>query len=133
MAKVASSAATARSHDATSWQPAAVARACTLATTGWGIAWTAFIMSVQTWNKALVSESDAPRMSAKLWPAENTGPFAARITPNASVAPTSANAAVSSVMTSSARALRFSGRLRVTVTIVSSRFTSRCWYPMAEA
>ena len=34
VAKVASSAATARSQDATSWQPAAVARPCTRAITG---------------------------------------------------------------------------------------------------
>ena len=34
VAKVASSAATARSHEATSWQPAAVASPCTRAITG---------------------------------------------------------------------------------------------------
>ena len=36
VAKVAVLAATARSQAATSWQPAAVAIACTLAITGWG-------------------------------------------------------------------------------------------------
>jgi len=36
VAKVAVEAATARSQAATSWQPAAVARAWTLAITGWG-------------------------------------------------------------------------------------------------
>ncbi len=37
VAKVASSAATTRSQEATSWQPAAVATPCTLAMTGWGM------------------------------------------------------------------------------------------------
>ena len=41
-------AATARSHEHTSWHPAAVARACTSATTGWGIAWMVVISSVHT-------------------------------------------------------------------------------------
>ncbi len=36
VAKVAVLEATARSQAATSWQPAAVATACTLAITGWG-------------------------------------------------------------------------------------------------
>ena len=40
---------------ATSWQPAAVASACTLATTGWGISWTASIIAVQIWNSRRAS------------------------------------------------------------------------------
>ena len=101
MAKPASSAATARSHVATSWQPAAVASACTLATTGCGMAWMVSIISVHTSNSRRAAARSAPAMSAKLWPAENTGPLAARITPRASLAPTSRKAAVSSSITSS--------------------------------
>ena len=63
---------------------------------------------------------------------ENTGPLAARITPSASLPPTSRTAAVSSTITSSANALRFSGRLSVIVVIVSSCFTSRCSYVMTR-
>ena len=66
MANAASSAATARSQEATSWQPAAVASACTLATTGWGISWTASIIAVQIWNSRRASDRSAPRMSPKL-------------------------------------------------------------------
>jgi hypothetical protein len=43
-AKRASDAATARSHIATSWQPAAVAMPCTWAITGTGRRWMAIIM-----------------------------------------------------------------------------------------
>ena len=53
-------------------------------------------------------------MSAKLWPAEKTGPVAARTTPSASLAAISRSAAVSSIITSRASALRFSGRSSVT-------------------
>jgi hypothetical protein len=44
--------ATARSHDATSWQPAAVAGPCTLAITGWASSWIASIVSVQAPNSS---------------------------------------------------------------------------------
>ena len=47
-AKAASVDATARSQEHTSWHPAAVARACTCATTGWGMAWMVVISSVHT-------------------------------------------------------------------------------------
>ncbi len=46
------SAATARSHDATSWHPAAVATPCTRAMTGWGMAWMVSIISVQAENSS---------------------------------------------------------------------------------
>src|SRR5207237_973594 len=46
VAKLAFSAATARSHDATSWQPAAVAIPCTRATTGCGSRWMVSMRSV---------------------------------------------------------------------------------------
>ena len=121
MAKAASSDATARSHVATSWHPAAVASACTLAHTGWGIAWIVSSIAVHVANSARASASDAPRMSAKLCPAENTGPLAARMTPSASLSPAAATAAVSSRITSSESALRFSGRSRTSVVIGPSR------------
>ena len=47
-AKRALSDATARSHIATSWQPAAVAMPCTFAITGCGSRWIVSISSVQT-------------------------------------------------------------------------------------
>ena len=47
VAKRASSDATARSHAATSWQPAAVATPCTLAITGCGIVCSRVISSTQ--------------------------------------------------------------------------------------
>ena len=43
--------ATTRSHDATSWQPAAVAVACTFAITGCGTRWIVSIITVQTSNR----------------------------------------------------------------------------------
>jgi hypothetical protein len=127
MAKPAVSAAMARSHVATSWQPAAVASACTRAMTTCGTDCTVSIISVHTSNRWRMSASAAPAMSPKLCPAENTGPVAARITPVASVPAMSRNACVSSIITSSARALRFSGRLRVMVVMGPSLSTSRCW------
>ncbi len=48
--KLAPSAATARSHCATSWQPAAVARPCTRAITGTGSFWMLSIMRVHWAN-----------------------------------------------------------------------------------
>ena len=130
MAKPALSAATARSQVATSWHPAAVARACTRAMTTWGIDCTVSIISVHTSNRWRASSSEAPFMSPKLCPAENTGPVAARMTPVASDWPTACSAAVSSSITSSASALRFSGRLRVMVVTGPWVATSRCWYVM---
>ena len=74
-----------------------------------------FIISVQTSNRWVIWSRSAPAMSAKLWPALNTGPLAARIAPVASLEPIALNASVTSNMTSSANALRFSGRLSVMV------------------
>ena len=93
-----------------------------------GIVCTVSIIRVHTSNTCVASSTVAPAMSAKLWPAENTGPLAARITPSASLEPTSLNASVNSSITSSASALRFSGRFRVIVTKGPSRSTSRCWW-----
>ena len=126
VAKPALSAATARSQLATSWHPAAVARAWTLAQTGWGIRWIVSIIRVQTSKTRRASSNVAPAMSAKLCPAENTGPLAAITTPSASVRPMASSVAVSSSISSTERALRFSGRSSVTVTMSPSRFTTRC-------
>ena len=52
VAKVAESAATARSQAATSWHPAAYAGPCTRAITGCGISWTISIIRVQTSNSS---------------------------------------------------------------------------------
>ena len=52
VANHASADATARSHAATSWQPAAVAAPCTFAITGCGISCTASMSSVQTSNSS---------------------------------------------------------------------------------
>ena len=53
-AKRASLAATARSHAATSWQPAAVAMPCTRAITGTGRRWIVSIMRAHCANRRLV-------------------------------------------------------------------------------
>jgi hypothetical protein len=126
MANAADSAATARSHVATNWHPAAVASAWTRAITGWGIDCTVSIIRVHTSNSRRASFSPAPAMSPKLWPAEKTGPAAANTTLLASPDPTAAKASASSSITSRANALRFSGRLRVIVTVSPSRAISRC-------
>ena len=126
IAKPAVSAAMARSHVATNWHPAAVARACTLAMTGCGIDWIASIITVHTSKSRRVEASDTPAMSAKLWPAENTGPLAARITPSASDSPICPNASIISSITPRASALRLSGRFRVTVTIGPLCATRMC-------
>ncbi len=84
------------------------------------------IIAVHTSNTSRARSNVAPAMSPKLCPAENTGPFAARITPVASLLPTSVNAAVTSRITSSDSALRFSGRFSVIVTTSPPRSTRRC-------
>ena len=66
MANDADSAAMARSHEATNWQPAAVANACTRAMTGCGMFCTASIMRVQVSNRWWATSTEAPAMSAKL-------------------------------------------------------------------
>ena len=80
VANHASSAATARSHAATNWHPAAVAAPCTQAITGCGIACTVSISSVQTANTCSACAEEQPTISCRSWPALNTGPSAARIT-----------------------------------------------------
>src|SRR5919202_4978037 len=60
-------------------------------------------------------------MSAKSWPAENTGPLPASTTPSASEAPTCSNAASSARSIVSDRALRRCGRFIVMVAKAPSR------------
>ena len=84
-AKPADSAATARSQEATSWQPAAVARACTRATTTCGTSWMVCISSVHSSSRLRTSVSGCPATSAKSCPALNTGPSAASTMPVASL------------------------------------------------
>src|SRR5206468_4464678 len=94
------------------------------ATTGCGIDWMVFINLVQAISSARIWPRSAPAMSAKSWPAENTLPRPPRITPRASLAPTSSKAAVSASMCSSERALRFSGMFIQMVVNGPSRRTS---------
>ena len=77
-ANLALSAATARSHCATSWQPAAVAVACTLAITGCGSDTIDTIMRPHFWNSASIRSCvpSAP-ISFRSWPAQKPRPRAA--------------------------------------------------------
>src|SRR5262249_10581303 len=75
-AKAASSAATARSALATSWQPAAVARPCTRATTGHGTRWIVRIRSVHTPSSFRIPSRSRSTMSAKSCPEQKTAPLA---------------------------------------------------------
>ena len=76
VAKRASSDAIARSHAATSWQPAAVATPCTLAITGCGIVCSARHQSHAGREQLLVERRrrGCATISARSWPAENAGP-----------------------------------------------------------
>ena len=134
-AKPADSAATARSHEATSWHPAAVARACTRATTTWGSAWTA-------------------SASAGCRPAAGRGPRPGRRRPGREVVPGGEHRAVSgqdrprgrrtvadvvgrrpdsSARCARDRALRRSGRFMVTVAKSPERSTRMCSNSMAAS
>ena len=76
VAKRESSAATARSQDATSWAPAAVATPWTRAITGWGSATTACISWAQLSkvSRTKSGSSMRARSSRRSWPAQNAGP-----------------------------------------------------------
>jgi hypothetical protein len=97
-AKRAVSAATARSHIDTSWQPAAVAMPCTRAITGWGILVKVTIRWLHSANSAdchTVSSVRA-RISARSCPAQNPRPSAARTTTRAVASPASASSSACS-------------------------------------
>ena len=131
-ANAASSAATARSQEATSWQPAAVASPCTRATTGCGTVSISCMSSVQSSSSRRTAARSAPATSAKSCPALNTGPFPARMIPAASLSPASVNAVVSSCRCAADSALRRCGRFIVIAVNGPSRSTSTCSYPMAR-
>ena len=86
-ANVAVSAATARSHIETSWQPAAVASPCTRAMTGWGIWVRATINRLQLSNSRFCQppSSAFARISLRSWPAENPRPAAPKTMTRASL------------------------------------------------
>src|SRR5262249_25248330 len=74
-AKLAFSDATTRSHIATSWQPAAVARPCTRAMTGWGGRLGVSIIRLQCRKSALRAlRSPIARISLRSWPAQKALP-----------------------------------------------------------
>src|SRR5215467_14646362 len=126
-----SSLATTRSAVATSWQPAAVARPCTRATTGCGTCCISDISLVQVTSRERTDERSASATSAKSCPALNTGPLPARTMPTASLSPTWRNAVISSRMCARDSALRRCGRFIVIVTNSPDRSTRMCSNPMA--
>src|SRR5665213_2573533 len=120
VANFASLEATARSHVATSWQPAAVAIPAISAITGWGIACSVSISRTHVSKTVRYSSTLRSSISRKSCPALNTGPTPRRIATRAErSAPIASKAAISSRITSSERALRFSGPFRVTTAIPS--------------
>src|SRR3954469_16294132 len=116
-AKPADSAATARSQEATSWQPAAVARACTRAITTCGTDCRVPISSVHSASRLRTSVTGWPATSAKSWPALNTGPSPASTMPVASLSPAAMTAASSWVRCSRDSALRLAARVMVMRTV----------------
>src|SRR5690349_962646 len=122
-ANPADSAATARSQEATSWHPAAVASACTRATTTCGTSWMVCMSSVHRPSRLRTSATGLPATSRKSWPELNTGPSAPSTTPVASVRAASVNAASSCSRWSRASALRRCGRVMVMQIVSPSRST----------
>ncbi len=105
--------ATTRSHDAASWQPAAIAGPWTAAITGCGIDWTVSIISVQTSKISRSSSSVRPIISDRSWPAENTGPAAdSTTTRTASSLPKPWSAAVTARIMLVDSGFRWPGRSR---------------------
>ena len=125
-ANAADSAATARSQDATSWQPAAVAIPCTLAMTTWGTSWTVCITFVQSRSRSRTPAKSRAATSAKSWPAENALPSPASTMPVASLRPAASKASSSSRRCPSDSALRRSGRFIVIRTVSPSCLTVMC-------
>src|SRR3954453_15383794 len=120
-AKPADSAATARSHEATSWQPAAVARACTRASTTCGTSWMVCISSVHSASRLRTSVTGRSWTSRKSCPALKTGPSPASTTPVASLPPASVKAASSCARCSRESALRRGPRVIVIQIVSPSR------------
>src|SRR3954452_4886379 len=76
--------------------------------------WSAVMTSAQSASRSRMAARSASTMSAKSWPAENTGPSPASSSPRASLSQTSRTAASSWRMCSSESALRRSGMSMVT-------------------
>lgn len=127
-AKPADSAAIARSHDATSWHPAAVARPCTRAMTTCGTDCIVFIRSVHNVSSSRTPIRSRAATSPKSCPAENTGPAPASTMPVASDVPASRTAASSSARWSAESELRRAAQFMVIVTVSPSRLTRMCSY-----
>ncbi len=89
VAKAAFSDATARSQEATSWQPAAVASPCTFATTGCGIDWITVISSVQRRQKRPHGTQAPSQNVGEVVTGAKEGPAPARMTPLGVAAPPS--------------------------------------------
>ena len=124
VAKRASAAATARSHEATSWQPAAVAIPCTSAMTGCGIDWIVSMTSAQVEKSCWKNASSRPIISLRSCPALNAGPLArTTATRSSRSAPMARKDSSNSCRCSSESALRRSGRSIVTNAIGPSRST----------
>src|SRR4051794_11392070 len=120
-AKPADSAATARSQEATSWHPAAVARACTRASTTCGTSWMVCISSVHSASRLRTSVTGRSRTSRKSCPALNTGPSPASSMPVASVPPASVKASSNCARWSRESALRRGPRVIVMQIVSPSR------------
>src|SRR2546429_1530778 len=109
--------ATARSHCATSWQPAAVAIPCTRAITGTGRRRSVSIMRVHCANSPREYSSEGcARISFRSWPAQNALPTAAITTTRADASLAIASSSrCSAASIASDRALKACGRLSVRV------------------
>ena len=112
-AKVAVSAATARSHIETNWQPAAVAMPWTRAMIGCGIWVSATIIRLQLSNSRFCQPPSSAwaRISFKSWPAENPRPSAPSTMTRASLLRAQASSAWSAAIIAVDRGLNRSPRL----------------------
>ena len=121
-ANAAASAATARSHIDTSWQPAAVARPWTRAITGCGSVVNASIIRPQASNNARCQRWSAAcaRISLRSWPAQNPLPSPASTTTRAEVSAAAlSSSACSAAIMSDDSGLNRSPRLSVSVSTPS--------------
>ena len=83
--------------------------------------------SVQVASRRRMPSRSRSTMSAKSWPAEKTGPLAARMTARVSDwSPAAPSAAISSRMCASESAFRRSGRFMVMVASPASAETRMC-------
>src|SRR2546429_2879836 len=130
--------ATARSHCATSWQPAAVAIPCTRAITGTGRRRSVSIMRVHCADSPREYSSEGcARISFRSWPAQNALPTAAITTTRAEASLAIASSSrCSAASIASDRALKACGRLSVRVMTPRasrSRLTSGSESPLGSS